>query len=246
MGLSVKEYNKFHMPWRVLRSIIPIMINEDISLKDKRNLESWVSSGLVPSKHGVSTKTIKGRGGMRKFSISSAIAITTLWELVRFGFKPYMCTKFIDQMILMGERAIEENNLNNIEPLFIYYDHSELRPGRQMSISASKEDIAYWILNPKKDGNLKSKISVRADPDFDYSRVPVFMVLDSPQILEYIISCYMHQKRYDFDTSNIYGNIRMTNEEIEALGKMTVEEIEALYNKKKKEIEAKNKEKIDP
>ena len=245
MSLSVKEYNKFHMPWRVLRSIIPIMINEDISLKDKRNLESWVSSALVPSKQGVSTKTIRGRGGMRKFSISSAIAITTLWELVRFGFKPFMCTNIIDQMILLGERAVEEDNLAKIEPLFIYYDHSELRPGRQMFISASKEDIAYWILNPKKEGVLKSKISVKVDAGFDFSSVPVFMILDAPQILEWIISCYLHQKHYDFDTYRAYGRIKLTNKEIAALEKMTIEEIDAMYKEKNKEIDARFKEKND-
>lgn len=216
MDLSVKEYHKAHMPWRVLQAIIPIMINEDISLKDKRNLESWVSSGLVPSKKGVSTKTIKGRGGMRKFSISSAIAITTLWELVRFGFKPFMCTNIIDQMILLGERAVEENSLSNIEPLFIYYDRYDGRPGQQVSISASKEEIAYWILNPRGDGDLKRKISVKVPAGFDLSRVPVFMVLDSPQILQWIISSYMHQKHYDFDTYSAYGKTPITWDELQA------------------------------
>ena len=236
MDLSLKEFHKSHMTWRMVQFIIPILINEDISLKDQRNLESWVSSGLVPSKKGASAKTGRGRGGMRKYSISSAIAITTIWELVRFGFKPYMCTNIIEQMISMGQKvaevagamdeianityAIKEGvevadaikkvakasdaikeagGLSELKPLFIYYDHSDLRPGKQMSVSASMEDIAYWILNPKKDGNLKSKISVRVESGVDYSRVPVFMVLDSPQILVGIISMYVLLKKYDFD-----------------------------------------------
>ncbi len=269
MDLNPKELHKFRMTWSMLQFIIPILINEDMSLKEKRNLESWVSSGLVPSKKGASAKTGKGRGGMRKYSISSAIAITTIWELVRFGFKPYMCTNIIEQMISMGQKvaevagamdeiaqityAIKEGievadaikkvakasdvikeagGLSELKPLFIYYDHSDLRPGRQMSISASKEDIAYWILNPKKDGNLKSNISVRVDAGFDFSRVPVFMVLDAPQILEMIISSYRHQKHYDFDTYSAYGKIKLTNKEIAALSKMTIEEIDALYKEK--------------
>ena len=182
MNIGIKEFHKAHMPWRVLQSIIPIIINEDISLKDRRNLESWVSFGLVPSKKGVSSKTTKGRGGMRKYSIASAIAITTLWELVRFGFKPLMCTKIIEQMISMGQKvgevagamdeisqityalkegvevadaikkvakahdAIKEaGGLSELKPLFIYYDHSDLRPGRywpnSISITCETKEI---------------------------------------------------------------------------------------------------------
>ena len=189
MEIGGGEYLDPWMPWRVAETILPS--------DDKRNYDSWVRQGIVAIEAGEESKTGSGRGKARTYSLASCIALASVWELVRTGYKPSACKKIVDFMIKLGEKYVqidEEAALYQENPIIGFYKMERFEPTELAAIQVDRRMLGAWVANPSSKEARPIAKQIERLTNTSSGNIPAYFIFEGGYVLRRIIEGYLEAR----------------------------------------------------
>jgi len=180
--ISKAEYFDQRMPWRVVESILPA--------QDKKIYDAWIGRGHVP---GIEAgQKTGGRGKARKYSLANCVALATLWDLNRAGYKPSACTRIVEFMVERGEKIAKlPADIADEDPMLLFHVKES---GQQDTIVrglvADRAAIAAFIANPGTPKARPIERTVQQITGVANGHVPGFFFYEGGELIQRVLREY--------------------------------------------------------